>query len=697
MQITQHGKTLLIVISMALLTALAGSVQAQVTTPTQSQAQAQAQAKPTIYKYETVYATLNSSGTVADVTVVDWLRIYGTGRFEILDPTKLTGIQNLRGPEMPTSTSKGYLWNVNSQGVTDIQYSGKSNLPLPLVVGLTYKLNGKAAKAEEIVGRSGRVEIIVKITNKLGPYTQENGAPAVYMPMTVISSVEIGMDNCSDITSDATMSTLIGSKMRYQWLTFPDPVAEMRFSFESNYIQLTAFDIVLIPQMPTLATQFNFTSQLIPLQEGLEQLDINMGETLAGSHQIYKGQSELCSGLATLEKGLADLLTLSTAHYEILHQINNQLSPFSNDKLAQVSSGFDMLSEGLSQAYSGAGQLRELNAVHQMIVGELQKGLTNIDTEQLAAVPAAVDKLEDGLKELEDGLRLLAQANEGQAAVIQKLYEANLQAVENLKAFEKKHWLLKNSKEYKEMKASVELQIEVLKALIDGGTIQNQRIPGLKETAAGALTMADEVQGARSEVHGMNLNMDEMLTGLSNMRTAVDILAQGGEINGRTVPGLDTANSGLNSLAEGLNTMITSVRSFMGQIGEIMGLGVLRDAISALFSGGMIQGQTIPDFNTMVSGLKTAKEGAATALDGSKHLSKGQLQLSEGFGRIRTEGIVPIRTAVKEGVEEMSSKSAAMGLMTRKMESYDTFTGKPQNAMGEVRFMFRIPALKPKS
>ena len=692
---SRHGKRLLILISVSFLTALAGSVQAQFTTLAQTQAQAQTQAKPTIYKYETVYATLNSSGAVADVTVVDWLRIYGTGRFEILDPTKLTGIQNLRGPEQPTSTAKGYVWNVNSSGVTDIQYSGKSDLPLPLVVGLSYKLNGKAAKAEDIIGRSGHVEIVVKITNKLGPYTQENGAPAVYMPMTVISSVEIGMDTCSNITSDSTMSTLIGSKMRYQWLAFPDPVAEMRFSFESEEIHLSAFDIVLVPQMPTIA-QLDFSAQLIPLQSALEQLDIAMGETLAGSHQIYKGQSELSGGLVTLEKGLADLLILSTAHYEILHAINNQLSPFSKDKLAQVSSSFDLLAQGLSQAYDGTGQLQQLNAIHQMIVGELKNGLADLDTEQLAQLPTAVDELEDGLKKLEDGLRLLAQANEGQATVIQKLYEANLQAVEGLKAFEKKHWILKNSKEYKEMKASVELQIEVLKALIDGGELQNQRIPGLKETAAGALLMADEVQGARGSVHALNLNMDGMLTSLSDMQTAVDILAQGGEIKGRAVPGLDTAGTGLQSLAEGLNTMKTSVNSFMGQVGEIMGLGILRDAISAMLNGDEIQGQTIPDFNTMITGLKAAQAGVAAVLDGSKQLSKGQLQLSEGFGRIRAEGIVPIRTAVKEGVEELTRQNAAMGIMARKMESYDTFAGKPQEALGEVRFMFRIPATKPK-
>ncbi|MGI5853193.1 MAG: hypothetical protein ACOX8I_02610 [Bacillota bacterium] len=695
MQSTRHGKTLIIMISMALLTALAGSVQAQVNTPAQSQAQAKAQAKPTIYKYETVYATLTSSGAVADITVVDWLRIYGTGRFEILDPTKLTGLQNLRGPETPARTSEGYLWKVDSKGVTDIQYSGKTDLPLPLGVELSYKLNGKAAKAEEIVGRSGKVEVVVKIMNKLGPYTQENGGPAVYMPMTVVSSVEIPMDNCWDVTSDATMASLIGSKMRYQWLNFPNPAAEMRFAFESNRIELAAFDILLLPQMPTLVSQFNFTSQLIPLQESLEQLDIALGDALSGSHQLYKGQNDLYSGLATLEKGLGDLLTLSSAHYEILRQINEQLRPFSNDKLAQVSSGFNMLSDGLRQAYDGTGQLQELNAVHQMIVGELKKGLESINTEQLTQIPGAVDELENGLKELEDGLRLLAQANEGQATVIQKLYEANLQAVENLKAFEKKHWILKNSKEYKEMKASVELQIEVLKALIDGGTIQDQRIPGLKETAAGALTMANEVQGARNAVHDMNLNTDEMLDGLSKMQTAIDILAEGGEINGRNVPGLDTANSGLKSLAEGLNTILTSVSSFMGQIGEFMGLGVLRDAIAAMLNGGVIQGQTIPDFNTMVSGLKTAKSGVAAAIDGSKQLGKGQLQLSEGIGKIRTEGVVPIRTAVKEGVEEMSRQNAAMGMMTRKMQSYDTFAGKPQNAMGEVRFMFRIPAVKP--
>ena len=68
---SRHGKRLLILISVSFLTALAGSVQAQFTTLAQTQAQAQTQAKPTIYKYETVYATLNSSGAVADVTVVD--------------------------------------------------------------------------------------------------------------------------------------------------------------------------------------------------------------------------------------------------------------------------------------------------------------------------------------------------------------------------------------------------------------------------------------------------------------------------------------------------------------------------------------------------------------------------------------------------------------------------------------------------
>ncbi|HAH97217.1 MAG TPA: hypothetical protein DCL69_10030, partial [Firmicutes bacterium] len=95
-------------------------------------------------------------------------------------------------------------------------------------------------------------------------------------------------------------------------------------------------------------------------------------------------------------------------------------------------------------------------------------------------------------------------------------------------------------------------------------------------------------------------------------------------------------------------------------------------------------------------GLKAAQAGVAAVLDGSKQLSKGQLQLSEGFGRIRAEGIVPIRTAVKEGVEELTRQNAAMGIMARKMESYDTFAGKPQEALGEVRFMFRIPATKPK-
>ena len=143
----------------------------------------------------------------------------------------------------------------------------------------------------------------------------------------------------------------------------------MRFAFESNRIELAAFDILLLPDA-YLVSQFNFTSQLIPLQESLEQLDIALGDALSGSHQLYKGQNDLYSGLATLEKKDWALLTLSIRTRNLASNKSEQLRPFSNDKLAQVSSGFNMLSDGLRRAYDGTGQLQELNAVHQMIVGE---------------------------------------------------------------------------------------------------------------------------------------------------------------------------------------------------------------------------------------------------------------------------------------------------------------------------------------
>lgn len=650
--------------------------------------------RPRVFKYETVYTTLKRDGRPADVSVVDWLRVYGTGTMEVLDPARLTDVKNLRGPEKPTLSSKGILWKFTANGCKDIQYSGRTNLPLPLELHVSYRLNGKPMRAEEIVGKSGRVDVVIKLINKLGPFKPVTGGPGVYTPVTINVSTEIPLESNTDVHSETAMSTLVGSRMRFAWLVFPDPLTEIDFSFTSKKIKFSSVDAVVIPRMPPL-TGISFAAQLVPLQDGLETIDASLGETISGAHQLSAGQRQLHAGLVQLSKGLTDILTLAKAHQQILQEMDRSIEPFNDQALNEMSTAFKQLNDGVTASYEGVGQLKQLNQAHLEIARQLKQGLDAIDADEVSKIPGAVAQMNDGLNQVESNLRLLAMANDGQAQVVQQLHEANVKALDSLQSFEKKNKALIFSKEYQDMKKSLKMQIEVLETLVNGGKIEKQRIPGLKETASGATKLADGVHEILTGVGSMNAVTDGYATQFEEMKKAVDVLAKGGTIQGRDVPGLDTSAKGLESLHSGLGTMLQALKGFMGKVGEILKLGELRKAVGVLLRGGKIQNQDVPGIDTATKGLSSSLDGTETSVSGAKQLADGQVELAEGLGRLRTEGIVPIRTAVKEGVEALARQDASIGLMLRKVKGYDSFTGKPAGATGEVRFLYRIPALEP--
>lgn len=73
------------------------------------------------------------------------------------DASDLQNIENVKGYETFVSDGKnGLTWQADG---ADIYYQGSTEKQLPVAVKLTYKLDGKEVKPEEIAGKSGRVTI----------------------------------------------------------------------------------------------------------------------------------------------------------------------------------------------------------------------------------------------------------------------------------------------------------------------------------------------------------------------------------------------------------------------------------------------------------------------------------------------------------------------------------------------------------
>ncbi len=89
-------------------------------------------------KDETVYAMLNSDGSVDQEIVSSWLH-NDNGIRNIKEQLDLSNVKNVKSDEKPEVSGKTYTWNADSN---DIYYEGTSTKTLPVQVRVTYKLDG---------------------------------------------------------------------------------------------------------------------------------------------------------------------------------------------------------------------------------------------------------------------------------------------------------------------------------------------------------------------------------------------------------------------------------------------------------------------------------------------------------------------------------------------------------------------------
>ena len=165
-------------------------------------------------KEETVYGKLDSNGIIKNVFVNEHL-INNDKLDTINDYTELKNILNLNGDETYDLKDSKIIWNANEN---DIFYQGNYEGTLPINLNITYKLDGKEMKASDMLGKSGKVEIIVKYTNNDKHNMFINGKyETIYTPFVITFGTSIDEKNNQNITinngkvvSNGTKNFIVG-------------------------------------------------------------------------------------------------------------------------------------------------------------------------------------------------------------------------------------------------------------------------------------------------------------------------------------------------------------------------------------------------------------------------------------------------------------------------------------------------------
>jgi conjugal transfer/entry exclusion protein len=350
---------------------------------------------------------LDHDGQAVSQTIVN--RIYDQVDHDadlIVDHGNYLQIENMTGNEKPTLLDNRVIWDSSILERGSLYYQGTVEKQLPVEISIIYYLDGIEVKPGDLAGKSGNLEIAIKFTNTLqyeqplsyydyeGNLTHKDDVN--YVPMVVQGSIELDLARFSDIEPGDGTSMVMGQNVSINFMVFPYPEEELRFSMNGKDIELERFSFMVMPQMPPI-NNLDIESILNQMLEGIETFDQIFGELSTGAEEIEKGlilfrdeSRKMTAGFDDYQvmindyQSQRDNLTdlMKTADSELLAEsLNNLLSlmetidnmPDSNDMSGEIAAISAESQELGSRIKRLEEELQELNRHSDTIQKEAEK------------------------------------------------------------------------------------------------------------------------------------------------------------------------------------------------------------------------------------------------------------------------------------------------------------------------------------
>lgn len=263
-------------------------------------------------KTETVYSKLNYNGEVTD-TIVNELLVNDKELDTINDYSTLTNVINISDDNEFTNDNNKLTFNAMGKNV---MYQGKSVKKLPITTIVTYKLNGKSIKLDDLLGKSGKVTINIKYINN-----EKHGN--LYTPFVITTTTMIDSNNNSNITINNGKTIENGSKNLVVGISAPGLYESLNLeelkgldtitiNYDTKSFELPSIYSVVTTKLLEDADLSKF-DKLDTLYESTSKLQDNMNLICKGSNTLSQGSTtlltELKSSINTISKDKSDALS----------------------------------------------------------------------------------------------------------------------------------------------------------------------------------------------------------------------------------------------------------------------------------------------------------------------------------------------------------------------------------------------------
>ena len=274
-------------------------------------------------KEETVFASLESSGKVKNVIVNEHL-INKEKQNILEDLTDLENIENINSDAKFKLDSNRLSFESNKE---DIVFRGTTSKMLPVELNITYKLNGKEIKLDNLLGKSGKVEINIKYINKVKNKVLIRGKERIlYTPFVVGSMMHIPSGNNTDVIvtngkviDNGTSFVVVGlsSPGLYESLNMDElkELDNVTITYNTKKFELSSIYTIITPKILD-SSVIRKLNKLDSIYSSVNKLQDSINKISDGSNQIKDNLviitdklNEIKNGTIKIDSGLKQILS----------------------------------------------------------------------------------------------------------------------------------------------------------------------------------------------------------------------------------------------------------------------------------------------------------------------------------------------------------------------------------------------------
>lgn len=343
-------------------------------------------AVPTMNKTESVYVNLDYYGDVEQINVANDCVL--TGENEIVDFGVYENITNLTNRTELKNEDGKIVWDVS--GLKRFAYNGKVSNEnaknVPWTFEVSYKLNGVETRAEELLGKSGLIEITVDIdANKEAKEYYRNN----YM-LEVTGSYDL--NKYLSVESDEAMFVTTGRTKTLMYIVLPGQSTTLTLKIGSENFEMDGLTFAMVPiEGKILEKLGDIVDDKKSMEDAMDMLNSSTDiilDTMSGMKTSLDGIS---SGISKIQDGTNGLHNLSGERDEEIAKLKNDL-----ESMQEVIS--DMQND-LDNAIDGTKNLTDMLEEFQGEFEAMDKTMVKVQ-DNLDDIEEAIEDLPDDFEDI---------------------------------------------------------------------------------------------------------------------------------------------------------------------------------------------------------------------------------------------------------------------------------------------------------